>query len=38
MIGVLTKLQAEIADQRAQIQANTQALLRVLHRLGPQAG
>jgi hypothetical protein len=29
------RLQAEIADQRAQIQANTEALLRVLDRLGP---
>jgi hypothetical protein len=29
------ELQAEIADQRAQIQANTQALLRLLDRLGP---
>lgn len=35
MIGALTKLQDEIADQRAQIQANTQALLKVLDRLGP---
>ncbi|MGH2984440.1 MAG: hypothetical protein ACRDK5_09345 [Solirubrobacterales bacterium] len=31
----LAQLQAEIADQREQIQANTQALLRVLDRLGP---
>lgn len=29
------QLQAEIADQRAQIQANTKAVLRVLDRLGP---
>jgi len=29
------QLQAEIADQRSQIQANTQALLRVLDRFGP---
>jgi hypothetical protein len=29
------QLQAEVADQRAQIQANTQALLRILDRLGP---
>jgi hypothetical protein len=31
----LAELQAEIADQREQIQANTQALLRVLDRLEP---
>jgi hypothetical protein len=30
-----TRLQHEIADQRVQIQANMQALLRVLDRLGP---
>jgi hypothetical protein len=35
MIAAIAKLQAEIADQRAHIQANTQALLRVLDRLGP---
>jgi hypothetical protein len=35
MIAAITKLQAEIADQRAQIQANTQALLRLLDRFGP---
>ena len=29
------QLQAEIADQRAQIQASTQAVLRLLDRLGP---
>jgi ABC-type transporter Mla subunit MlaD len=29
------QLQAEIADQREQIQAGTEALLRVLNRLGP---
>jgi hypothetical protein len=28
-------LQAEIADQRRQIQANTDGLLKVLDRLGP---
>jgi hypothetical protein len=32
------KLQAEIADQRAQIQANTEALLKVLDRLEPRQG
>jgi hypothetical protein len=35
MIGAITKLQAEIADQRAQIQANTRAVLRLLDRFGP---
>jgi hypothetical protein len=35
MIAAIDQLQAEIADQRAQIQANTQALLKVLDRLGP---
>jgi hypothetical protein len=30
-----TRLQNEIADQRTQIQANTQVLLRALDRLGP---
>lgn len=29
------QLQAEIADQRAQIKANTDALLKVLDRFGP---
>jgi hypothetical protein len=32
------KLQGEIADQRAQIQANTEALLKVLDRLEPRQG
>jgi predicted nucleic acid-binding Zn-ribbon protein len=32
-----TELQREIADQRAQIQANTQAVLRLLDRWGPEA-
>lgn len=36
MEAFFAQLQAEIADQRAQIQANTQALLRVLDRLEPQ--
>jgi hypothetical protein len=37
MIGALGGLQAEIADQRQQIQANTQALLRLLdERFGPE--
>jgi hypothetical protein len=39
MIDAMNKgfdqLQAEIADQRAQIQANTQAVLRLLDRFGP---
>ena len=35
MIAAIDQLQAEIADQRAQIQANTQALLKVLDQLGP---
>ena len=30
------QLVAEIADQRAQIRANTQAVLRALDRLGPE--
>ena len=38
LVDVITNLQAEIADQRAQIQANTQALLRVLDRLDPKQG
>jgi peptidoglycan hydrolase CwlO-like protein len=33
--SALAELQAEIADQREQIRANTRALLRVLDRLGP---
>lgn len=33
-----SQLQAEIADQRAQIQANTEALLKVLDRLERQQG
>jgi hypothetical protein len=35
MVAALSTLQAEISDQRAQIQANTQALLTVLDRFGP---
>jgi ABC-type transporter Mla subunit MlaD len=35
LLGAITQLQAEIADQRGQIQANTQALHRVLDRLEP---
>jgi predicted nucleic acid-binding Zn-ribbon protein len=34
----IAELQAEIADQREQIQANTEALLRVLDRLEPRGG
>lgn len=30
------KISAESADQRAQIRANTQAVLRMLDRLGPE--
>lgn len=33
-----SRLQAEIADQRAQIQTNTEALLKVLDRLEPEQG
>jgi hypothetical protein len=37
MIGALGTLQAEVADQRQQIQANTEAILRLLdERFGPQ--
>jgi hypothetical protein len=34
----IAELQAEIARQREQIQANTEALLRVLDRLEPRGG
>jgi hypothetical protein len=38
LVAAITTLQAEIADQREQIQANTAALLRVLDRLEPGTG
>jgi hypothetical protein len=38
LAGAITALQAEIADQREQIQANTAALLKVLDRLEPGRG
>jgi predicted nucleic acid-binding Zn-ribbon protein len=38
MTIALAALQAEIADQREQIQANTQALLTVLDRFEPGRG
>lgn len=37
MIGAIEDLRAEVADQRQQIQANTQAILRLLdERFGPE--
>jgi hypothetical protein len=38
LASAITALQAEIADQREQIQASTAALLKVLDRLEPGRG